>query len=62
MRQLTALQNVTLTLEGVEYSDVSEEIDSLVNRLVRKYTMEVLMQVRAELLESGLARRPLATA
>jgi len=45
VRQLTALQNVTLTLEGVKCTEVYEEIDSLVEKIVRGYTMEVLMQV-----------------
>ena len=60
VRQLTALQDVTLLLEGVEYKDVSEELSNLQERLVRKYVGEVLLQVLKLIGSLELIGNPLA--
>ena len=45
LKQLTSLQNVSLTLDAVEFTECAEEFRSLVQRLQWKYSMEIIQQL-----------------
>jgi len=45
VRNLISLQNVTITLEGLVMEEVFESGDTLINRIVRTYAMQLTLQL-----------------
>lgn len=60
LQQLTSLQNVSLSLDALEFEDVAEDLDALVHRLGWKYSMEVLQQVHRLLGSLDIVGNPYA--
>lgn len=60
LKQLTSLQSVSLGLHGIAYTDLTEDADSLAQRLVMKYVQEVVLQLHKLLGSLDLIGNPAA--
>lgn len=60
IKQLTAVDNVTLTLDAVHFEDVAEDAASVMQRLVSHYSLQVIQQLHRLLGSLELIGNPAA--